>query len=145
MKRRTYYSFGLVMALVALLTSTILIGGVAMSGCATPAAVAGQSTANLTAPGIQALHGREVVKYLAIIRDMAVDGNAAGKIPDATTERIVRWHAAAIKTIDATPDGWKAAVLTGITSMQGALTAGEHALLDPYILSAQTIIAAVIQ
>jgi hypothetical protein len=146
MNRLQRRSFGLVLAFVALLTSTILIGGVIVTtaGCATPASVAGQSTANLTAPGIQALHGKEVVKYLDIIRDLAIDAEAAGKIPTATTANIIRWHKAAINTINQTPNGWKATVLTGMDAVQAALTPAEHGILDPYFLTAKTIIQAVI-
>lgn len=133
--------FGLVMALVALLTSTVLTLG----ACA-PKAIGGRSTANLTAAGggIQALHGIEAVKYLDIIRDLAVDGEKIGKVKTSTAAAIVRWHRAAITTIDATPNGWKPSVLTGIDQLSATLTPEEHTLFDPYILSAKTIIQAVI-
>lgn len=137
---RAVRAFGFVVALATALTATVL----GTPGCATPAAVAGRSTANLTAPGIQALHGKEAVKYLDIIRDLGIAAEAAKKIPTATAERIVRWHRAAIQTIDQTPNGWKPSVLTGLDQLQRSLTPEEHAIFDPYILSARTLIQAVI-
>lgn len=139
-------SFGLVLATVALWTSTILVsmGAVGTFGCSPATQVGGRSTANLTAPGVQALHLKEVVKYLDVVRDTAVDAEASHLIPTPTTEAVVRWHRAAVTTIGTAPAGWKATVLTGLQQLQASLTPAEHQILDPYLLAAETIIQAVI-
>lgn len=137
--RRLRTHFGLILALTALLTSTIL----AETGCAPPAAVAGRSTANLTTPGIRALQAKEGIKYLDLIRDFAQDGEAAKVVPLETAVKVTRWHKALVLTINQTPNGWAAVALTGLDALQQALSPTERALLDPYISSARIIYQAV--
>lgn len=139
---------GLILATVALWTSTILGGGVSLVGCSTPTAVNGRSTANLTAPGIQDLHVKEIAKILDVIRDVAVDAEAAHVFPTATTRLVVTWHRAALLTL---PDGsqprsgWRGTVLAGLMNLKQALSADERKLLGPYIDSATLVVEAVIQ
>ena len=79
--------------------------------CGTPASVAGRSTANLTAPGVQALHKKEVVKSLDVVRDTAVDGEASKVISTATARVVVTWHKSALEVITASAAGWQTAVI----------------------------------
>lgn len=134
-----YRSFGLVLVLVALWTSTILLIG----GCAPPVAVNGQSTAALTAPGIRALQAKEGIRYLDIIRDTATEAESLHAIPTATAEQVVRWHRALVTTIDKTPQGWAIVALTGLDELQKRLSPADRALLGPYITSARIIYQAV--
>lgn len=129
------------------LRTLCVIGLVAFLPCCAPKAIGGRSTANLTTAGggVQALHGVEAVKYLDIVRDLAIDGEKIGTVKTATAALVVKWHRAAITTIDATPGGWKASVLAGIDQLSTAIPPNEQALFAPYILSAKTIIQAVIQ
>lgn len=138
--RRLRTRFGLVLALTALLTSTIL----ATPGCAPPAAVAGRSTANLTGPGIKALQAKEGIKYLDIIRDTAQDAEATKILSLETATKVTRWHKALVLTINQTPNGWQAVALTGLDELQKALSPDERVLLDPYISSARIIYQAVV-
>ena len=119
-------------------------GGIAFVACATPTSVAGRSTADLTAPGIRALHATEVVKALDIIRDTAIDGEAAGVVPLATAKAVVTWHTAALRAIAATPNGWKASMLAGLEALKTALPAADAAVFIPYINAAIALIGQVI-
>lgn len=139
--RRLRTRFGLVLALTALLTSTIL----ATPGCAPPAAVAGRSTANLTTPGTKALQAKEGIKYLNIIRDTAQDAEATKILSLATAEKVTRWHRALSLTIDQTPAGWQAVALKGLDELDTVLSPAERAVLGPYIASARIIYQAVTQ
>ncbi len=121
-----------------------IIGGfVALSACAT-GNVNGRSTVNLTPPGLAALHASEVVKVLDVIRDTAVDAEAAKLMPTATAKVVVTWHKAALDTIKATPNGWKATVLAGLDALEKGLSTSEAKILSPYIAAAQMTIKAVI-
>lgn len=122
----------------------ILMLAFAASACAAPSNVAGRSTANLTTPGLVALHASAVVKVLDVVRDTAVDGEAAKLIPTATAKSVVTWHKAALDTIKATPNGWKSTVLAGLDALAKGLTDAERKILAPYIFAAQMTIKAVI-
>lgn len=110
--------------------------------CGIPKAVNGRSTANLTQPGITALHTTEVIKVLDVIRDTAVDGLAAKVIPEATSTRVVDWHRAAVLTIQQAPNGWSATTISGLNNLKATLTSSEVSVIGPYIDSAIALIKA---
>ncbi len=112
--------------------------------CAQPASYAGRSTAQLTTPGIVALHEGEVVKLLDVVRDAAVSADASKIISTATATTIVTWHRAALLAIRETPNGWKPTVLSGLTQTLAALTPAERAILGPYFDAAALVIKVVI-
>jgi hypothetical protein len=120
----------------------ILVVVCTATGCAPPAAVAGRSTATLTAPGIAALQAKEALRYLDIIRDAAQDAEAAHLMPLADAEVVVRWHRALALTLDRAPD-WRTAALTGLDQLGTLLSARAQRLLDPYLVAARRIYQAV--
>lgn len=122
----------------------ILVLALVSSACAIPASVGGRSTAQLTTPGIVALHGVEVVKALDIVRDTAIDAEAAKILPTATVTKIVKWHKAALDIIRSTPGDWKPSVLAGLDVLKKELTPSELSIVGPYIESAIFLIKAVI-
>lgn len=121
----------------------IIVLALATTSCALPAALAGRSTAQLTTPGIAALHAQEVGKTLDIIRDFAVDAEATKNLSTATMLKVVRWHKSAVMIIDQTPDGWKATVLAGLVQLKVTLGVSERTLLGPYIDAAILVIKGV--
>ncbi len=135
MKRRTHLS------VVTWIAALWMLG--VLQACAT-SNVAGRSTVNLTTPGIAALHASEVVKVLDVIRDTAVDAEAVKLMPTATAKAVVTWHNAALETIKATPNGWKATVLAGLDALLKGLAPAERQILAPYIAAAEMTIKAVI-
>jgi hypothetical protein len=124
-----------------LLISLVLLSVVS---CA-PKAVNGRSTALLTQPGIQALQKTEVVKVLDIIRDTAVDAEAAKVLSTATTRKIVQAHKSIIDVVRVSGAGWKAVVLASLQQLKQNLTPDELAIVGPYIDAAASTIQAVIQ
>ena len=110
--------------------------------CAT-SNVQGRSTANLTSPGLVALHASEVVRVLDVIRDTAVDAETAKLLSTDTTRKVVTWHKAALQTIQATPGGWKLTVLAGLDALYQPLTPSEQSVLRPYIFAAKLVIESV--
>lgn len=122
----------------------ILIGVVVLTtACAVPASFGGRSTAQLTAPGVQALHTVEATKALDLIRDTAIDGETARVIPTTSTALVVKAHRAII-IVMRTP-GWKLKVLATLDQLKKDLPARDATQLGPYIDAATSIIKAVIQ
>ena len=123
----------------------LVIALVSTVGCAIPTSIGGRSTAQLTTPGIQAMHTVEVVKALDLVRDIAIDGEVAKIIPTATARIVVQAHKSMIDVIRATPDGWKASVLAALGQLSKNIPANDVAQFGPYISAATNIIKAVIQ
>lgn len=108
----------------------------ALPGCAVPRAIGGRSTAQLTTPGVQALHTLEVVKLLDVIRDTANDGEGLKVIAPATNLKVAIWHKDLIRVIRASAQGWKAAVIEALERLRKDLTLSEDSVLGPYIQAA---------
>lgn len=127
---------------IHILTITILLSIISAS-CANN--YQGRSTAELTQPGITALHTLEVVKVLDVIRDLAIDSEKAKFISVNTTRRIILFHQAALQTIQSLPNGWREIILTSLKSLDSVLTVEEKKIIEPYILAAMSLIEKVIQ
>ncbi len=128
--------------LPALFLAIALLG--ASSACSV-ASVGGRSTAQLTAPGVQALHTAEVVRVIDVIRDTAVDGEATKVISTPTAAVVVKAHKAIVETMRQLPNGWKATVLIILAQLKSDLPAADRVQLAPYIDAAVNTIKAVIQ
>ncbi len=116
---------------------------VASSACAVPASVGGRSTAQLTAPGVQALHKVEVLKALDVVRDVAIDGEAAKVVPTATAAIVVKTHKGILEVMKQVD--WKSGVLTALDQLKADIPVADRAQFIPYIDSSISIIKAVIQ
>ena len=133
-----------------LLLLTTLLSVLAFStgwtaACAIPVALGGRSTAQLTAPGVQALHTVEIVKVLDVVRDIAIDGEAAKVIPTPTAVIVVKAHKAILVVIRQSPNGWKAQVLVALDQLKADIPSKDAAQFLPYINAAISTIKAVIQ
>ena len=132
---------------------TMTLGGVCLgvamattvASCAIPASIAGRSTAQLTAPGVQALHIVEVVKTLDIIRDAAIYAEVAKVTPTTTARIIVTAHKSIIEVVREATGGWKATVLEILTQLKQHIPEADRAHFVPYIDAAISVIKAVIQ
>ena len=114
----------------------VLALALAISPACAPKQIGGRSTANLTAPGVAALQKTEAIKLLDVIRDTAVDGEAAKVIPTATTQKIVLWHRSAIEVIKQTSSGWQAITITSLQQLQKDLPSNVEKIIEPYIIAA---------
>ena len=97
---------------------------------------------NLSSSGVAAFHATRVVKVLDIVRDVAIDAEAAKppRLSTNTTRQVVTWHKAAVTTIGAVPGGWRPIVLAGLDALDAALPLGERAWLTPYLDAARMLI-----
>lgn len=102
-------------------------------------ACANHAPPNLTPAATSAWYGTRVIKDLDVLRDTAIDANnqTPPLLNRATTARVVLYHKAAIKTVHAAPNGWKATVSTGLDSLADSLTLDEKAILAPYLALAK--------
>lgn len=123
----------------------LVLSLVASSACAIPASVGGRSTAQLTAPGVQALHIIEITKALDIVRDTAIDADKANIVPNATAKLVVVAHKSIIDVMRAAPSGWKAGVLEILAQLRKDIPAADAAHFTPYIDATVSIIKAVIK
>jgi len=100
---------------------------------------------NLSPAGVTAFNQTRVVKGLDLLRDTAVSANAQlpPLVTTDTTRKIVQYHQAALLTIQASADGWKAAVAAGLDGATASLSSVEQQTLAPYIALVKTILQAV--
>ncbi len=89
--------------------------------------------ASLSTQGQSAFYRTRLVKALDVIRDTAVDAEAAGALSTATTRKVVVAHESLLKVIDVAAAGWKAAVGTGMDELTRDLPPSEAQLLRPYV------------
>jgi hypothetical protein len=129
-KRPNQKTVGLVLALVALLTSTVPAGG-----CA-------KAPPNLSPVGVRAFHATRAVQVLDLVRDTAIAAEAATPqlLSTESTRAVVTWHRAAVAAAGATPAGWQASVLAGLENVERALKPDEQQVLRPYLVLAKSIL-----
>ncbi len=126
--------------LLKVLVVAILLSPLA---CVMPASVAGRSTAQLTAPGVQALHKVEVLKALDVVRDLAIDGEAAKVVPTTTAAIVVKAHKSILEVMKQAD--WKSGTLAALDQLKTDIPTKDRVQFTPYIDSAILIIKAVIQ
>lgn len=123
----------------------LIIAAALLSTCCAPLGqLNGRSTAQLTTPGISALHAIEVGKGLDIIRDTAVNAETAKIITTADMLIIVRWHKSAALAIDQSPNGWRPMVLTGLDQLKKDVSLSTLKIVGPYI-DASILVIKVVQ
>ena len=87
----------------------------------------------LSPQGVAAFNALRVGHALDIIRDTAIDAEAQHLISTDDTRKIVDWHSAAVRTIVAVPDGWKATVLAGLDQLKTDLLPATWARIRIYV------------
>ena len=106
---------------------------------------------NLSPAATLAWNNTRVIRGLDVLRDSAIEANkqispeGTPLLSEATTRKVVLYHASAITTIHATSSGWKAAVLTGLDEVVKDLPPKERAQLAPYVTLLKTILQGVSQ
>lgn len=120
----------LIVACVVFAVATALASFTSTTACGAHA------PANLSPTGTRAWYGTQIIKGLDLLRDVAVDANAQQPplLSEASTRRIVQYHAAALDTIrNATTANWAGMVETGLTQAMNSLPAPDRDLLAPYV------------
>jgi hypothetical protein len=76
-----------------------------------------------------------VIKGLDLLRDFAIDGEAATPkvVSTATTRQIVTYHQSALKILDAAGSDWKAVVGTSLDALVPALPEKDRPKVAPYV------------
>jgi predicted Zn-dependent protease len=98
---------------------------------------------NLSPAGATAFNKTRVVKALDLVRDTAILANAQTPPVLSTddTRLVVQFHEATVKTLQATDQGWQAAVSTAVTEFSKTLTPAQQHVIAPYLVLLQTLIA----
>lgn len=98
--------------------------------------------AGLSPAGITAFNQTRLVKALDTIRDTAISANAQPKplISTDDTRAIVTLHETALKTIQASANGWQDAVRAAVDNGVKALSASTQALLAPDVALFDTLL-----
>lgn len=137
---RHHHRIGLTLALVALLTSTIILTG---GGCA------GHAPPSLSGPGVRDYYANEVTIAIGTVQHAAIDLNKAQVCTPAPCHPILSNHNTgivvdaatdALTTIKATPDGALATAVAAIDRMQARLDAAGKQEIAAYLGAARTII-----
>jgi hypothetical protein len=135
MKHRTLitWTFGWLVGIIFALSPMTL------ASCAT-------NTPPVITPAAQAaVSATQVIKALDVVRDTAVDLNAATPpiLSNKVLLQIVTFHESAVKVILAAPSGWKATVLAALGQLQTDLSPADYQRIVPYVALVQTLIASV--
>lgn len=88
-----------------------------------------------------------VLKGLDVLRDFAIDAEAATPqvLPTATTRKVVQYHQAALTIMQATDTGWVSAVGVSLDALLDQLNAADRQKLAPYVTLVKVVLAAVIR
>ncbi len=102
--------------------------------------------APLSPAGKIAIQNTRVIKALDLLRDAAVDANAAVPplLSTDTTRKIVTWHRSTLLVIQASGSGWQTAVKEGLTQLKADLPAADVVKLAPYLTLIQTLLTEVL-
>lgn len=84
-------------------------------------ACAGNPTATLSPAGQTAYTADQIVIRVNELQAAAIQAEAAGALPTATTRQIVKFAIAANEVLGTTPEGWPATITTAWLAMRAAL------------------------
>jgi hypothetical protein len=95
-----------------------------------------------TPQGKVAWENIQVTKSLDLVRDLAIAATHSGVIVRSQGLLIVDWHSAAIRTLDARSQGWKASIVTGLDEALKELSPEQRKKFEPYVVLIGTVLAA---
>jgi len=126
-----------------ILSTLILV--VALFTLSAPLTSCASAPVNLSPAGATAFNKTRVVKALDLVRDTAIAANAQTPplLSTDETRQIVTFHEATLKTLQATDEGWQAAVSTAVTEFAKTLSSAQQKVLAPYLTLLQTLIAGI--
>jgi len=117
----------------SLIASVVI--AVALGACA-------KAPPTLTPVGAAAYHATQVVKALDVLRDAAIDAEAQTPklISTDNTRKVINFHEAAVKAIQASPGGWKPTVLAALDQLQHDILPAEWNRILPYVSLVKSLI-----
>lgn len=99
---------------------------------------------NLSPAAAKNFNNTRVIKSLDLLRDAAITANAQTPplLSTATTRKVVNFHRFALKTIDASQDGWRAGVSVALFQLMSdpSLLPAEAQELQKYFNLAKAVI-----
>lgn len=113
------------------------------TGCFTTPPQTQPDLSQLSATGLADFKKTQIVKELDLLRDTAINANKVGTslLSDQTTRVVVDFHTSAILVIQASKDGWSAAVAQSLDeTLKNIKSDAERALLQPYFDVAKTLL-----
>lgn len=138
MTRTTFYRYAdRNFRLAALLSMLALFSSL---GCA-------KAPPTLSPEAQQAFYKTRVIKALDLARDFAIDGEATTPqvLSTETTRKIVLWHQASLKVIQASDAGWAAAITQSLTELRNGLADAEKQKFGPYLALIQVTLQEVLR
>jgi hypothetical protein len=116
----------------------LLVGFLALPSCV-------HAPPTLSQPAQIAFQKTRIIKALDVLRDFAVDGEAATPKAVSTdlARKIVTYHQSTLHIIDAAGTGWKPLVSTGLDEFLSQLSQAEQTRLRPYVGLIKALLAEV--
>lgn len=116
----------------------LLVGLLALPSCT-------HTPPNLGPVAAQDFQKTRIIKALDLLRDFAIDGEAAHPqaVPTPLARKIVTYHQSTLHILDAAGTGWKALVGTSIDEFVNQLTPTEQTRVRPYVGLVKAILAEV--
>ena len=111
-----------------LLIGLLTFAPLSLSGCA-------KAPPDLSPEAAAAFQKTRVIKALDSFRDFAIDAEAQTPkvLPTATTRKVVLYHQATLKIMQASDTGWVQATSVGLTELVNTLAPEERAKFAPYV------------
>ena len=98
---------------------------------------------SLSAAGQLDFNKTRVLKALDLVRDTAIDAEAAHVISTEDTRQVVEWHKSAVAIVDVAGTTWKATVTTTLDEVVGHLSSAAQQKLAPYVALVKALLAEV--
>jgi hypothetical protein len=95
---------------------------------------------SLSAAGQLDYNKTRVLKALDLVRDTAIDAEAAHLIATEDTRQIVLWHKSAVSVVEVAGTGWKATVTTTLDQVLSHLSTAAQTKLGPYVALLKALI-----
>jgi len=97
---------------------------------------------NLSPAGTTAWQNIQATKTLDLVRDLAVDASHTGLITRAEALKVVNWHTAVIKVLDARGPDTKRLLTVSLDALEQNLEPKTQIVIRPYLALVRTVFAA---
>jgi len=116
----------------------LLVGLLALPSCV-------KAPPSLSPAGQVAFEKTRVIKGLDLLRDFAIDAEAAQPqvLSTDTTRKIVQAHQSILRIMDAAGTGWQAVVGTSLETVVNSLSAADRPKVAPYVALVKALLAEV--
>ena len=113
--------------------------------CALPSTGCVKAPPTLGPEAAQDFQKTRLIKALDVFRDFAIDGEAATPKAVSTelARKVVTYHQATLKIVDAAGTDWKSLVRTSLTAFVATLSQSDQAKVAPYVNLVSAILAEV--